>query len=378
MERSVERNSVPPIVLGAAPAALATLVGVVALGLMTTPARPYVEGRWAPVDLFGLIVLALAVGFFNRSLIGLLGTVVGATAAIAVQLFVLAEQASWSPDVVTSLRADAWPGQVLGALVTGLVTLAGGYLVGASAGVFVRPSPAGGSHQPPANRRQQALVALATLGGATLLLFVLVQDAATSAYVPRANAPILLVSVQGQRILTVAPETIGAGRIIVDTNRTGAGAGASHVWLDGPLSDRQLAILQSGIRPVGESAAELLPYGDDLIHHARQMDLGPGLYAVVVAELPFELTPEAPVRALDARTIVIGGPEPADRQAGSGPLVVLGFLLALAVAGWGTAGSLLISGRVPNGLFAVIAGVLAAGILWLAANSAISQSHGPF
>jgi hypothetical protein len=373
-----------------------TLIGVLGLVFQTKPVRPYGDGAWALSDLVGLSIVGLVVGVLNRSVSGLVGTIVGASAAVAIQLFVLTEQASFTPNVVASLGEPAWSRQVPGALAVGIATLIGGYVVGALAGYVPAVVRSRGAAMLPSGAViRHGVIAGLTLAAAAALVLALVRAAATSAYVPGESQPILRVSVQGDRI-AVTPESVAAGRILFDTTRIDAGHEAPYIFLDGPWSPEQEALLEAGYWPLVSPSvllpppfrpevASRPPLGDELAHDARQIDVWPGRYGVVVmSRQQFERGLELPdpalaarIAVLDARTFLVSGPEPGPRAATGGPLTAPGYQFGLAVAGWGTAGSLLVARRGRNRIAAATAGVVAVGFLWLLVGFAIGQSHSP-
>jgi hypothetical protein len=394
MEPSGKREPGVPFAIRAAPAALATLMGVVVLVLQTTPVRPYADGSWAGGDLLALFVVGLVVGVLNRSVSGLVGTIAGATAAIAIQLYVLSESASYTTNVVATLGEPAWTRQVLGALAIGLTSLVGGYIVGALAGLLSTSLRSHGSPTRPAAASfiGRGLIAGLSLAVAAGLALALVRATATSAYVPSESQPVLRVSVQGDRIVAVAPETISGGRVVIDVARSG-GTQPRWISIEGPLTPDVEAVLAAGNDPLVGGLSRQWPASNEVVHQGGQADLWPGRYAIVVsagypeaspgdngfpAATPWDTGPPV-VPALDIRRIVVSGPEPTDyRSATGGPVAILGFVFGLSVAGWGTGGSLVVARRGRNRAAAAIVGVVAAGALWLLTTLAIGQSHSPF
>ncbi len=395
MNQSGARKSVLPIAIRAAPAAFVTLVGVF-LGLVfqTNPVqegiygplvspRPYSDGAWVPSDLIGLFIVGLVVGVLNRSFSGLVGTIVGASAAVAIQLFVLTEQASWTTNVVASLREPAWSRQVLGALALGSASLIGGYVAGAFAGLAPAAVRSGGAAmRPSAAFIRHGVIAGLTLAGSIFLALVLVRAAATSAFVPSESEPVLQVTVQGDRISSVTPETIAAGRLTIDIQRT-AGIKERWVSVEG-LTDDMEAVLLAGNDPqqYGGGLSRPFPATQDLVRIATRTELSPGRFAVIVSDGMAEMGPDdtafPEVPALDVRKFVVTGPVPASSLAATGgPLLAIGYQLSLAVTGWATAGSLLVVRRGRNRAAAVMAGLVAAGLMWLLVGFTIHQSYAP-
>lgn len=368
-----------PLAIRAAPAALMTLIGVVGL-VLQMPVRPYFDGQWVPSDLLGLLIIGLVVGVLNRSVSGLVGTIVGATAAVAIQLYVLTESASYTPTVVASLGEPPWSGQVLLALAVGIASLSGGYLAGAGAGrllALLRTREK--TMRSPGLSIRDGLIPSATLAAAAVLTVALVRAAATSAYVP-SESQLIRVSVQGDRILAVVPDTVPAGRVVIDTVWSELVAGAGVIGLNGPITDELDTPPQTSYWPA-YGFSPLLPTGDDLVHGIARMDLGPGRYSVVVLEAwepPSDVGLDVPLPALDARTITVTGPEPATfRAATGGPVVNLGRLFGIGVVGWGVAGSLLGARRRNVALAATVA-VVAAGIMWVLVDLSVVLSWASF
>jgi hypothetical protein len=382
MTPSVAPKPALPIAIAAAPAALVTTIAVLGLVFQTNPIRPYADAAWAWSDIVGLLVIGVVVGLLNRSISGLVGTIVGASAAVAIQLFVLTEQASQTVNVAASLGEPAWSGQVLAALAIGIASLVGGYAVGALAGPALTLVQSRGAAMRPsaAFTRDGVTVALA-LAGAAVLALALVRAAATSAYVPPASQPVLRVSVQGDRIVA-APETVPAGRVVIDVQRAG-GSLERWVSIEGPLPPELEAMLDAGNDPFVGGWSRPFAASGELVRHSDRADLPPGRYAIVVSTGYPEVGPEdtepPPVTALDVRKFVVTGPEPASFLAATGgPIVAIGYQLGLAITGWATAGSLLVVRRGRNRAPAVVAGLVAAGFMWLLVSFTIQQSYAPF
>lgn len=382
MNQSGARKSVMPIAIRAAPAALATLVGVLGLVFQTNPVRPYTDGAWAASDLVGLFVVGLVVGVLTRSVSGLVGMIVGASAAVAIQLFVLTEQASWTTNVVASLREPGWSPQVLWALAVGITSLIGGYVAGALGGLVAAAVRSRGPAVRPSAPIRHGAIAGLTLAGAALLAFVLVRAAATSAFVPSESEPVLQVTVQGDRISSVTPETIAAGRLTIDIQRT-AGIKERWVSVEGPLTDDMEAVLLAGNDPQqpGGGLFRPFPATQDLVRIATRTELPPGRFAVIVSDGMAEMGPDdtaiPEVPALDARTLVVTGPELEARAATGGSIAAFGYQVALLITSWGTAGSLLVARRGRDRALAVSVGLVAAGLMWLLVGFTIHQSYAP-
>ncbi|MDQ2966314.1 MAG: hypothetical protein M3R57_10745 [Chloroflexota bacterium] len=382
MSEPVAGKPVMPITIGAAPAALVALVGVLGLVFQTNPVRPFADGAWASSDIVGLLVIGVVVGLLNRSVSGLVGTIIGASAAIAIQLFVLTEQASHTTNVAASLREPSWSGQISAALAIGIASLIGGFVVGALAGrALTRVQSRGAAMRPPAALGRGVVTVVLTLVGAAVLALALVGSAATSAYVPAESQPVLRVLVEGDRIVA-APETVPAGRVAIDVQRTG---GTLERWVSiaGPLPPELEAILDAGNDPLVGGWSRPFAASGEPVRHTAQADLWPGRYAVVVSTGYPEMGPEdteiPPVPALDVRRFVVTGPEPVSFLAATGgPIVAIGYQLSLAITGWATASSLLVVRRRRNRAAAVVAGLVAAGLMWLVVSFTIHQSHSPF
>lgn len=378
-----EAGPVPPVPLRPAPAALATLLGVLLIVFWTAPIRPYTEGVWEPADLIRLFVLALIVGALNPSVAGVVGTVLGATAAMAIQLFVLTEQASWTPAVVAALLEPAWSGRVLGALAIGLATIVAGHLAGTS----LARIRAGRRSMDPAPQASDAVIragltVMSVIAACALLTTILLRATATSAYVLTESSPAIHIAGQGDSIVAVTPESVVAGRVLIDIEWTG-GALERWVSIEGPLTAETEAVLAAGYDPLVGGFSRLLPRSDELVHRAGGADLLPGRYAVVISAGFPEMGPDdmvpPPVPALDVRRLVVSGPGPdGGRAQTGGPIVAFGYLLGLAEAGWGIAGWVLVARRRRSLPVAVTAGVVGAALLWLLVGFTIGQSHSPF
>lgn len=371
-----------PIAIRAAPAALATLIGVVGLVLQTNPVRPYSDGAWAPNDLVGLLIIGLVVGLLNRSVSGLVGTIIGAAAAIAIQLYVLTESASYTPTVVASLAEPAWSREVLGGLAIGMASLLAGYAVGAIARRVPASLRSGVvAMRSSATFNRHGVIAGLTLAAAAVLAFALVRAAATSAYVPAESQPTLRVSIVGDQIASVAPDPVPAGRVVIDMQRN---AGTQERWIsvEGPLTAEMDAVLEAGNDPLAGGLSRLFPVSVEPVQWIARTDLQPGRYAFVVStgfpEVGPEVTELPPVPAIDIRRFEVSGPEPTSTRAPTGgPLVDLGRLFGVGVVGWGIAG-LWLTRRGRNVALAATAGVVAAGLMWVLVNLAVGQSHSPF
>ncbi|TFG86221.1 MAG: hypothetical protein E4H17_04355, partial [Gemmatimonadales bacterium] len=109
------------------PSALVTLTAVRVLVFATNPVRPYTKGEWAANDLIALVVIGVLAGLVGRRLWGWSGVVLGMTAAVAFQLFVLTGQASWDPSVVSNLQQPRFAPAIALSLVVGLTAITVGY-----------------------------------------------------------------------------------------------------------------------------------------------------------------------------------------------------------------------------------------------------------
>ena len=166
-----------------APAALATLLGLLIIVIQTKPVRPYAGGEWASGDLVMLVMLGVLAGFLGRGLRGFAGIVLGMTGAVGLQLFVLTGQASWIPEVVTTLPQSSWMTTVAASLGLGLAAITGGYVVTRVAWTILAPRPRDQVSPPERSPWRYALPVIAAVVG-ILATGLLLLDASASAYVP--------------------------------------------------------------------------------------------------------------------------------------------------------------------------------------------------
>ncbi|MEI8332944.1 MAG: hypothetical protein WCH74_03680 [Chloroflexota bacterium] len=170
--------------VASAPAALVTQVGILVFVFQTKPVRPYAGGEWALGDLVMLVALGVLAGFVGRGLPGLAGVVLGMTGAVALQLFVLTGQASWTPTVATTLQRSSWLPTVGASLGLGLAAIVGGYALTRVAWHVLEPGPR--DQESPSERspwRAAAPIIVAVV--AVLVTGLLLLDASASAYVPQ-------------------------------------------------------------------------------------------------------------------------------------------------------------------------------------------------
>ena len=169
--------------VASAPTALVTLLGILFIVLQTKPVRPYAGGEWASGDLVMLVMLGVLAGFLGRGLRGFAGIVLGMTGAVALQLFVLTGQASWIPEVVTTLPQSSWMTTMAASLGLGLAAITGGYVLTRVAWNVLAPGPRdkmSPSERSPWRFALPIVVAVVGILASGLLLL----NASASAYVP--------------------------------------------------------------------------------------------------------------------------------------------------------------------------------------------------
>jgi hypothetical protein len=185
----------PVILLMTAVSAPATLLvlGSLLFYIFTKPIRPYAGGEWLMVDLGAFVLLGAFAGLVSRGLQGFAGIVLGMTGAVALQLFVLTGQASWTPSVATALSGSSWLPTVATSLGLGLAALVVGYAPTRVAWHFLAPRP--GDQVTPSGqswRHFAPSIIVAVIG--ILACGLLLVDASTSAYVH----PVALQQITGK------------------------------------------------------------------------------------------------------------------------------------------------------------------------------------
>ena len=196
-ESAKVRNVPNPVILlmvaASAPAALVTLWGLLFIVFATKPIRPYASGVWLTADLVMSVLLGVFAGLMSRGLRGFAGIVLGMTGAIALQLFVLTGQASWTPSVATTLSGSSWLPTVATSLGLGLAALVVGYAPIRVALHILAPRP--GDQLAPMDRSRRRFappLSVATVG--ILVSALLLADASISAYVH----PVALQQITGK------------------------------------------------------------------------------------------------------------------------------------------------------------------------------------
>jgi hypothetical protein len=378
-----------------APPALLTQLGLLFLIFGTKPVRPYAGGEWTVGDLVAFVVLGALAGLLGRAPWGFTGIVLGMTGAVALQLFVLTGQASWIPEVVSSLDRASWVPAVVIALAAALAALMAGYTLVRVVAYLLRArgSDPSGPAQPPEGRRARlvAPILLAAIG--ILVSGALLLDASASAYVPPTDQQTVHVVVNGRRIVQVEPTTIRAGRVTlsaVGTGVTGFGVFATRV-----LPPDQQAALAAGRIQYNLVDQALLSDTDPRqragplpgeIEMERQVTYsGSGVYGFVISELYTTWTPppvwDGWVPILDSRTIDVAAAAPGERRirGDSGPVQPIGGLLGAVIGGWAAAGTVVVARRPRRSrVSAPIIGLVTGFLLWSLTLLAIDLSHNPF
>jgi hypothetical protein len=185
----------PVILLMTAVSAPATLLvlGSLLFYIFTKPIRPYAGGEWLMVDLGAFVLLGVFAGLVSRGLRGFAGIVLGMTGAVALQLFVLTGQASWTPSVATALSGSSWLPTVATSLGLGLAALVVGYTPTRVAGHILAPRP--GDQVTPSGHSWRYFapsIIVAVIG--ILVCGLLLVDASTTAYVH----PVALQQITGK------------------------------------------------------------------------------------------------------------------------------------------------------------------------------------
>lgn len=188
-ESAKVRNIPNPVILlmiaASAPATLVTLWGLLLFVVATKPIRPYAGGVWLTADLGMFVILGVFAGLMSRGLRGFAGIVLGMTGAIALQLFVLTGQASWTPSVATTLSGSSWLLTVAASLGLAFVTIVGGYVLTRVAwGAWAILAPRSRDHTAPMDRSRRRFVPPIIVAAVGILVSVLLlADASLSAYV---------------------------------------------------------------------------------------------------------------------------------------------------------------------------------------------------
>jgi hypothetical protein len=218
-----------------APTALVTLFGILFIVFVTKPVRPYAGGEWAPGDLMMLVMIGVLAGFPGRGLQGFAGIVLGMTGAVALQLFVLTSQASWIPQVATTLPQSSWMTTVAASLGLGLAATTGGYVLTRAAWIVLAPRRR--DQVPPSERspwRFALPIGVAVIG--ILVTGLLLLDASASAYVPsvaarRASGDAGPVQVVGGLVAVMIAGWAAAGTVIAARQPRRSTGGALIVGL---------------------------------------------------------------------------------------------------------------------------------------------------
>ena len=378
-----------------APPALLTQLGFLFLIFATKPVRPYAAGEWAAGDLVGFVVLGALAGLLGRGPWGFVGIVLGMTGAVALQLFVLTGQASWIPEVVSSLDRASWAPAVALSLAAALAAIASGYALTRAVAYLLRALESGSRDRIAPlegwTSRLAAPILVAVVG--ILVSGALLLDASASAYVSPTDQQTLHIVVNGPRIVQVEPTAIRAGRVTlsaVGTGVTGIGVFASRV-----LPSDQQAALAVGRIQYSFVDQTLLSETDPRqragplpgeIEMERQVTFsGSGVYGFVISQLYMTWMPppdwDGWVPILDSRVIDVAAAAPGEQRirGDAGPVQPIGGLLAAVIAGWAAAGTVVVARRPRRSrASAPIVGLVTAFLLWSLALFAIDLSHNPF
>lgn len=376
-----------------APAAFLAFWGVLIYVFGTQPIRPYTDGAWAPGDLVFLGVLGALIGLVARPLSAAAGITLGMSAAVALQLFVLAGQAHYQAVVVAALTESTWTWATAGALVLSICVLALGSLVTRSliavrrlAGGEPRSSTGSPTGRPdPWAMPGLAMAGLVVLVIAGLMTGISLLTTAHSAYLPAEDEPVVRVQLLDDGTLTSEPDAIPAGRatIIADLE--------DPLHLYGPLSPEDQAWLGGG--RVNSRGREV--YWTPGLRRVKLAE--PGRYAFVVLgpdwawpqdQAAYEAWDGTmPITAVHLLQVTAAQPRVGQTiEAGGdgGARLTLPAAAALATEGWAAAGSLLLAvrryrrPRAAHVVVVVVAGLLSVAFIGMLTGLAISQAHSPF
>lgn len=370
-----------------APAALLTTWAFILVVLLSNPIRPYTDGAWAPGDLLALGLAGALIGVVSRPVAAVIGTALGISAAVVIQLFVLAGQAVYQPVVVSGLREGSWTAGVAGALLLAAGAIALGYAIVRTA-VLVRERNRRAA-VPPTHPAPAAAALLVTSLVVVVLVGASLLSTARSAYVAPANEPTIHVGLLADGTIITDSPSVPAGRTTILLVGQ-ASEGATALSLIGPLSASQLAAIDRKVLPIDTSCC----YWNSNV--ARTELPSAGTYAFVaevhteppVDQAEFEAWMSSrPISA--ARTLTVtAGPartaQPTEAGGDGGRYLTLPVLAGLGIEGWAAAGALLRAIRRSRPLTAglvvgaVLLGVGTAVGLAVLAMLAISQAHSPF
>jgi hypothetical protein len=379
-----------------APAALLAFWGMLIYVFGTQPIRPYTDGAWAPGDLTSFVVLGAVIGLVCRPLSAAAGIILGAAAAVALQLFVLAGQAHYQAVVVAALTEPAWTRATTGALALSigalvLGSLASWFLVTVGRRASRQPRSLAGSQVDRPDRKVVArwtAAGLVVLAIAGLMVGISLVTTAHSAYLPTDSEPIIEVQLVDDKTLNLEPGSAPAGRMTIETSGPGR---LGDLALYGPLTPEEVAWLADG---------RVNTHGREVYwnHRLRRTELAqPGLYAFVALD-PEWVYPQdeaawtawdgsKPVTAVHLFRATAAEPSAGlSTEAGGdgGAHLTLPAAAALATEGWAAAGALLLAirrYRRPTTAHVVVAagaGLLSVGFVGMLTALAIGQAHSPF
>lgn len=308
--------------LRAGSATLLTFWATIVVGF-SLDAAPYETASWpSPVEAIVLFALiGAAGGLVATAGMRVVAPVAGYVAAVAVQLFVLTGQASWEPNVASSVSDADWLPGVASALGLALIGIVAGSLAAPPIAARIRGRGAG----PPS-----LVGSIAAIAGAVALVAVLLVDASGSTYVVPADESELEIEFVDGRV-AVDPATFQVGRITIVA--PGIPDSMSDVQITWPLTPEQVADLDRG-----RLRASTMAYVLD----GHRLEMAPGIYAVVVIDPDWDADPawDGTYPLLDATTFEVTGIDgsAAPVRGEGGAVQVAGFVVALTIHALAVAG----------------------------------------